>query len=64
MFDETWTHVVARCEEPLIASGPQAGDDRPMAFSASAIDRGGHIDLYYTVADRYMKRARIARKGR
>ena len=64
LFDETWTHVVDRGDEPLIASGPQTGDDRPMAFSASAIDRGDRVDLYYTVADRYMKRARIVRKAR
>lgn len=61
-FDERYTRVVERCEEPLLQpTGARRTEDTDIAFAASAIERDGTVYLYYSVADRKMLRATIVR---
>ena len=60
-FDAAFTQVRDRCELPLI--GPPARrrepEDTDIAFAASAVQEDDHIGLYYSVADRWLLRARV-----
>ena len=62
IFDETYTRIVARCEEPTIAP-PLAHDtsDTDIAFAASCVEEKDAIYLYYSIADKDMFRATIRR---
>jgi predicted GH43/DUF377 family glycosyl hydrolase len=59
-FDANYNRVVERCDLPLIVPpAPTDGDDRDIAFAASAIRDGDLIRVYYSVADQYMRRATV-----
>ena len=60
-FDADYTHVVARCDEPLIVPPAPKGDDTDIAFAASAVETDAAIFLYYSIADREMVRAVLHR---
>lgn len=64
-FDDEFSHIVARDDEPLLEPPPPSGDDSDIAFAASAVVADdGTVDLYYTVADRFCKRATLALRSR
>lgn len=56
-FDEDFTRVLDRCEEPVITPPPPQGDERDIAFAASAVQDGRLICLYYTISDDQPTRA-------
>jgi predicted GH43/DUF377 family glycosyl hydrolase len=58
-FGENYERVLERCAEPLIVPPKPQNDDRDIAFAASALRDGGGIWLYYSIADRYMRRATL-----
>jgi predicted GH43/DUF377 family glycosyl hydrolase len=60
-FDEDFQHVIARCEQPLIAPPEQRRDpeDTDIAFAASAVEEGEATGLYYSIADRWVKRSLV-----
>lgn len=61
-FDADYTKVTQRSEEPLVT--PQARrspEDTDIAFAASATERYGVIQLYYSIADKDMFRSTIQR---
>ena len=59
-FDAEYTKVVDRCSEPLIGSPPSLGpNDTDIAFAASVVIVGEQIWLYFSVSDRYRRRAII-----
>jgi predicted GH43/DUF377 family glycosyl hydrolase len=62
IFDERYTRVVARCEEPLITPPPPRElGDTDIAFAASSIEQHDAIYLYYSIADKDMFRATVRR---
>ena len=61
LFDAAYTRVLARSEEPLIVPPPQSGDRTDIAFSASAVEQGDIVFLYYSIADQDMVRATLRR---
>lgn len=62
VFDATYTHVLARSEQPIVLPHvKRRDDDTDIAFAASAIEVDGAIHLYYSVADQYVTRAVIKR---
>ena len=62
VFDATYTRVLARCDQPIVLPHLKRNqDDSDIAFAASAIETGGDIHLYYSVADQYVTRATIRR---
>ncbi|MBC5823533.1 MAG: hypothetical protein GIW99_07470 [Candidatus Eremiobacteraeota bacterium] len=64
VFDERFTRVVARCEEPMIAPPPRGTpEDTDIAFAASSVEEGDDIYLYYSIADKDMFRATVRRVG-
>lgn len=60
-FDENFRHVIARCEQPIIAPPEQRRDpeDTDIAFAASAVEEGEATGLYYSIADRWVKRSLV-----
>ncbi len=59
-FDPDFTRVIARCEAPLlIPKPPEHPGDTDIAFAASCLDDGETIYLYYSVEDRWLRRASI-----
>jgi predicted GH43/DUF377 family glycosyl hydrolase len=61
-FDPDFRRVVDRCIEPMLVPPPpeqRAGID--IAFAASCLDDGRTISLYYSLEDRVLRRASIAR---
>lgn len=60
-FDAEFTHVVARCDDPLIVPPPPEDDATDIAFAASAIEGEGTIHLYYSVSDQDLFRASVRR---
>ena len=61
-FDAEYTKVVDRCVEPVIGSPPSLGpNDADIAFAASVVIVGEQIWLYFSVSDRYLRRAIIRR---
>jgi predicted GH43/DUF377 family glycosyl hydrolase len=58
-FDPAYSRVLDRCDEPLIAPPKPKDDDTDIAFAASALNEGDLIRIYYSVADRYMRRATL-----
>lgn len=57
------TSVKERCKEPLITPPAPKGDETDIAFAASAILRegsGSECWLYYSIADKQMRRAALA----
>jgi beta-1,2-mannobiose phosphorylase / 1,2-beta-oligomannan phosphorylase len=57
MFDRSYRSIVARCTHPVIVPPKPAGDETDIAFAASAIHAGDDVWLYYSIADKTMKRA-------
>jgi predicted GH43/DUF377 family glycosyl hydrolase len=63
VFDPMFTHVVARCESPIVLPGERRfAEDTDIAFAASALQDGECIQLYYSIADRHVMRATIRRR--
>lgn len=60
-FDRNLRNVVGRCDEPLIMPHDLVEGDTDIAFAASAVECEGEIWLYYSIADKDMQRATIAR---
>lgn len=60
LLDKDFVSVVQRCREPLVVPPPANGDDTDIAFAASAVNVEGKVWLYYSIADRVMKRATLA----
>jgi beta-1,2-mannobiose phosphorylase / 1,2-beta-oligomannan phosphorylase len=60
-FDAGFTRVVARGDDPLITPPPGAPGDTDIAFAASAVEANNTIYLYYSIADKDMMRAEVAR---
>jgi beta-1,2-mannobiose phosphorylase / 1,2-beta-oligomannan phosphorylase len=60
-FDAGFTRVVARGDDPLITPPPGAPGDTDIAFAASAVEAKNTIYLYYSIADKDMMRAEVAR---
>ena len=61
-FDENYERIVDRCIEPLIVPPPprlRSGTD--IAFAASCLDRDDGIHLYFSLEDRVLRRATLAR---
>lgn len=59
-FDPDYSRVIARCEAPLvIPKPPEHPGDADIAFAASCLDDGDTIHLYYSVEDRWLRRASI-----
>ena len=61
-FDECFSCVTDRCDDFLIGPGPVHGWDTDVAFAASAVAVNGEIWLYYSIADRALVRATLARR--
>ena len=61
VFDQNFRSVLARSEVPLIGPPPVLPDEGDMAFVASAFADGDAIAVYYSVADKIMKRALLRR---
>lgn len=62
VFNADYTRVVARSENPLILPHVKRNsDESDIAFAASALEIGGTIHLYYSVADQYAIRAIVQR---
>lgn len=62
-FDAAYSHVVERSFEPIVLpSAPRDSDDTDIAFAASAVEEGDDVHLYYSIADRYCRRAVISRR--
>lgn len=62
IFDETYTRIVARCEEPMITPpAPGQTSDTDIAFGASSVEQNDAIYLYYSIADKAMFRATVRR---
>jgi predicted GH43/DUF377 family glycosyl hydrolase len=63
-FDAEYTKVVDRCNEPLIGSPPALGpNEADIAFAASVVIVGEQIWLYFSVADKRLRRAIIRQGG-
>lgn len=60
-FDENFRVVRERCTGPAIVPPPVSPGEGDMAFAASAIEERDRICVYYTVADKMMKRAVLRR---
>jgi len=60
-FDEYYTRVIARGDDPVIVPPPVVSDDTDIAFAASAVEAGDSIFLYYSIADRDICRAVLHR---
>lgn len=58
-FDECYTRVVARSDEPLVVPGPVESPYRDIAFANSLVETGEAVWLYYSVADMDIRRATI-----
>lgn len=61
VFSGDFTRVLARCDEPIVVPPEPMGDESDIAFASSVIDDGERIELYYSVADKVMQRATLAR---
>lgn len=57
LFDANYSKIESRCDAPLIVPPPAQGEDTDIAFAASAIQLDGAVWLYYSLADKRMKRA-------
>jgi beta-1,2-mannobiose phosphorylase / 1,2-beta-oligomannan phosphorylase len=63
VFDEDYSQVLARSRDPLVLPHIKRNmDDTDIAFAASALEIGGNVHLYYSVADQYCVRAVITRR--
>lgn len=62
-FDSCFREVIGRSDTPIITPPTklERPDDTDIAFAASALDEGDHIGLYYSIADRIVKRALLKR---
>ncbi len=64
VFDPTLNEVCDRSDAPLIVPHDLGEGDTDIAFVASAIEHEDEVWLYYSVADRYLYRARLRRLNR
>ena len=63
-FDPDLTRVVDRCVAPLVTPPDDCPDDwTDIAFAASAVEEGDDVWLYYSLADRELRRVRVRREG-
>lgn len=64
-FDDCFTTVTARCEQPIIMPPQKRADpkDTDIAFAASAVEEDDEIGLYYTIADRVVMRTMLKPYG-
>ena len=60
-FNSGYTEIVARCGEPLIVPQPSSPGDTDIAFASSCVEVADEIFLYYSTADKDMRRATIHR---
>lgn len=60
-FDEHFTRVVGRSQDPLVAPGAVEPPYRDIAFANSLVETDREIWLYYSVADMDVRRATIER---
>ncbi len=60
-FDAGFTRVIDRGDDPLITPPRGALGDTDIAFAASAVEAHNAIYLYYSIADKDMMRAQVAR---
>jgi len=59
-FDDRYSRVTARCEEPLIVPPARRDPDATdIAFAASAVEEDGELSIYYSIADKDMCRATV-----
>ncbi len=56
-FDKSYQRVIGRGADPIITPPKPKSDETDIAFAASAVEAGREIWLYYSVADKEMKRA-------
>jgi predicted GH43/DUF377 family glycosyl hydrolase len=62
VFNADYTKVLARSVDPLVLPNiKRRPDDTDIAFAASALEIGGSVHLYYSIADQYCTRAIIRR---
>jgi len=57
LFDDSLSAVIDRGPDPIIVPPPPHGDETDIAFAASAVIVLGETWLYYSIADKQMKRA-------
>lgn len=58
-FDASYARIVGRSSEPILIPPKPEGDESDIAFVASAVVRNTTIDIYYSIADKVCKRARL-----
>lgn len=59
-FDSSYTRVVARCADPILAPpARRQAEDTDIAFAASAVEDALSVRLYYSIADKDMYCATI-----
>jgi predicted GH43/DUF377 family glycosyl hydrolase len=58
-LDPDCAHVLARPDEPIVHASRNTPDQRELAFAASAVERDGLLDVYYSVADTDPARATL-----
>ncbi len=58
-FDEQCLKVVNRGDDPLISPPPRKPGDTDIAFVASAVQQGDDVFLYYSVADKDLRRTSV-----
>lgn len=56
-FDADFSSIRDRGDQPIITPPPPKGEETDIAFAASAVCRADESWLYYSIADRQMKRA-------
>lgn len=61
MFNADYSCVISRSDEPMITPPPQEEGATDIAFAASCVEEGDLLYLYYSIADKDMKRATIRR---
>lgn len=59
LFNPGFSTVLERGPEPMIVPPPPTGDETDIAFAASAVATANATWLYYSIADKTMKRAMI-----
>ncbi|HXN08791.1 MAG TPA: hypothetical protein VN860_03935 [Candidatus Acidoferrales bacterium] len=62
-FDSCFKEIRARSDDPIITppAKPKRADYTDIAFANSALDEGHFVGLYYSIADRVMRRALLKR---
>lgn len=58
-LDPDCMRVLARPDEPVVRASRNGPDQRELAFGASAVDRDGLLDVYYSIGDTDPARATL-----